>query len=312
MNNKKNPRKIFHKKLYEDIYPRLKEFENLRLRELKRCKNIDRNGIVCILFWFIISFFTLPLIGDFVFFGFFIIAIIWLIKKAMISMGFTKNIKSKIMPVLCEAFGNLQWLSTSRFDDSIVECSNLVKNFNRIHHDDYFCGTYFDVPIEIAEVTYRRVTGSGKNRRSRTLFKGVIVKLDINKNFSGNTVILPDTLLHCQRGGYLKHTELEDVEFEKKFDVYSSDPTEARYLITPTFMERLKQVQTAFNAKAVSCAFYENKLILGLHTNKNLFDIATINKSLFDEAQYFTMFNEIYSILKLIKHFKLDTKIKAE
>ena len=100
----------------------------------------------------------------------------------------------------------------------------------------------------------------------------------------------------------LKHTTLEDVVFEKKFDVFTDDEVEARYLLTTTFMERLTNIKTAFNAKNISCAFYQDKL-------RDLFSVASLFKPVNDEKQFFTMFEEINSLLYLIEHFKLDRKI---
>lgn len=97
--------------------------------------------------------------------------------------------------------------------------------------------------------------------------------------------------------------------FEKKFDVFTDDEVEARYLITPSFMERLNNMKTAFEAYAISCAFYDKYLLVGLSTRKDLFSIGDLKKPVNDGKQFFTMFEEILSIIKLIDHFKLDQKI---
>lgn len=136
-----------------------------------------------------------------------------------------------------------------------------------------------------------------------------MIKLDMNKSFTGNTVIRPDTLKHASPAANLKHTTLEDVVFEKKFDVFTDDEVEARYLITPSFMERLNNMKTAFSADRVSCAFYDKYLLVGLHTSKDLFSICSLKEPVNDGKQFFTMFEEILSIIKLIDHFKLNQKI---
>ena len=109
--------------------------------------------------------------------------------------------------------------------------------------------------------------------------------------------------------GKLKRTKLEDVEFEKRFNVFTDDEVEARYLITPSFMERLNEMKVAFKANTVSCAFYEKSLLIALSTGKDLFSIGSLFKRIDDPKQFFTMFEEILSIIKLIDHFKLNQKI---
>ena len=115
--------------------------------------------------------------------------------------------------------------------------------------------------------------------------------------------------MHTPPSYKLKYTELEDPEFNKIFDVYTNDEITARYLITPSFMQRLKNMEVAFKADNTSCAFYENCLIIALSTKKDLFSLCSLIKPLKETQQYFQMYEEIVSILKLIDHFKLDEKI---
>ena len=68
-------------------------------------------------------------------------------------------------------------------------------------------------------------------------------------------------------------------------------------------------MKTAFKANSVSCAFYGDLLLVALSTNKDLFSICSLVKPVDDEQQYFQMYEEIVSIIKLIDHFKLDQKI---
>lgn len=74
-------------------------------------------------------------------------------------------------------------------------------------------------------------------------------------------------------------------------------------------MERLKSMKTAFSASDVSCAFYGELLIIALSTNKDLFSICSLVKPIDDQKQYFQMYEEIVSIIKLIDHFKMYQKI---
>ena len=39
---------------------------------------------------------------------------------------------------------------------------------------------------------------------------------------------------------------LEDIEFEKRFDTYSTNQVEARYLLTTLFMKRFENLKTPF------------------------------------------------------------------
>ena len=108
--------------------------------------------------------------------------------------------------------------------------------------------------------------------------------------------------------GTFNEIKLEDIEFSKKYRAYSTDQIESRYLITPAFMERFKNIETSFGTHNVKCSFYNNNLMFAISTNKNLFEIGNLFYSLNNPKQLEIFFNEITSIFMLIDYFKLDEK----
>ena len=101
---------------------------------------------------------------------------------------------------------------------------------------------------------------------------------------------------------------LEDPEFTKRFDIYSSDQIEARYLVTTSFMQRFYDLNTAFGAKNAKCSFYNDKLMIAINTKKNLFEVCNLYKSMLDPSSIDNFYNELDSIYQMIDYFKLDEK----
>ncbi|MCD8024480.1 MAG: DUF3137 domain-containing protein, partial [Candidatus Gastranaerophilales bacterium] len=174
------------------------------------------------------------------------------------SIKFTRNLKDRIMPIICSVFGKLKWLKNPHntiYEPFFLE-SAFVKPYDRSSFDDVFKGEYKDVKYQIIEGEFRKVVRRGKRRYEEILFDGVILKVDMNKDFTSHTIIQADTFMHISPSLKLKHTELEDVVFEKKFDVFTNDEIDARYLITTSFMQRLNDVSIAFGASIFKCIFY--------------------------------------------------------
>ncbi len=304
-------RREFYEKYQKNIVPAVKRFEKERKTRLIIaiiCSSIlSILGAIC----FLLSFFIVHCDGDTregalklsAMFIFSVYGIWYWIKKS-----FERKIKAQIMPIVCSCFDNLKWENSKNSTyqyANVFEESGVVPFFTGESYDDIFYGKHKDVNIEIVESKFD--VSSGKSRR--TVFKGVVIKLDMNKSFDSHTVITPDKLLHNSPLPDLKHTTLEDVEFEKKFDVFTNDEVDARYLITPSFMQRLKAMKTAFKADKVQCAFYGELLLIALSTKKDLFSVCSLVKPIDDATQYFRMYEEIVSIIKLIDHFKLNQKI---
>ena len=231
------------------------------------------------------------------------------------SMSFENKIKKTLMPILCKCFSDLKWVENAEAKHSLYKSAGIItKKYNRSYVDDVFVGSFKNVPVEIAEVKYQEVThrrtSDGKTKTDvETIFNGVIITLAMNKNFSAHTLVKSDSLIKSAGVSGLRHTTLEDVVFEKKFDVYTNDEVEARYLLTTSFMERMTEMKTIYKAKNTTCAFYKDKFIIALDVRRDMFKLGSIFKKADDERQYFQMYEEIISIIKLIDHFKLDQKI---
>ena len=219
------------------------------------------------------------------------------------------KIKSKIMKTFSKCFGYLKWENGGyKGREKVFIESSLFTRFNSSEYDDIFYGTYKGVNYEIIEVQlYSSLTPSTQERDR--IFKGVIVNLDMNKSFHGNTCIFQNCGYLEPYNNKLRKTTMEDIEFEQKFEVYTDDEVEARYLITPSFMEHLKNMKTLFYARGLRCSFYNNRLLFALKTSRDIFSLGKLDVAINDPSQFYRMFDEILSVIKLIDYFKLDQRI---
>ena len=218
-----------------------------------------------------------------------------------------KDIKKRIMPSVCRCISNLTWHNGFYENENIIATAKLINdNYGKAEFDDVFLGEYRDVKIDIVEGLY---LPSEKSVRYRDVpyFQGVFIVLDMNKKFEGHTIIKPESLVKFEPY-QLRKTTLEDVKFEKKYDVYTDNEIEARYLITTSFMDRLNEMKTAFKGKKVSCAFYDKKLIIAFDNPFDTFSVVSLFRKTEEHKQYFQMFDEFLSIVKLIDYFKLNEK----
>ena len=296
----------FTKTFYGEIAPKIKKFEFKRICNLTITIILASMTILAALLIVYTSLSNYGYCSDeeimSVLLSFLIAFSICHISKNMIE----NEIKDIIMPTICKCFGNLEWDRNSYDSSSLFSIAKIIDDYDCAKFDDIFYGNFNGINFDIVESKF---TKGSVNKRGRTVFDGVIVKFDMNKCFNGHTIIRPNSHLHTSPSPILKHTELEDVDFEKRFDVFTDDEVEARYLITPSFMERLNEMKVAFKADKVSCAFYNKYLFVALQTPEDLFSICSLFKRVDDPKQFFTMFEEILSIIKLIDHFKLDQKI---
>lgn len=106
----------------------------------------------------------------------------------------------------------------------------------------------------------------------------------------------------------MQDVKLEDNIFEKRFNVYTQDQVEARYLLTPTFMERYKSLETAFGTKKIKCAFFEDQIMFAIPTKDDLFELGSLYTKQSSRKAVGKFYDELKSVQEMIDHFKLNEK----
>lgn len=316
----------FQKLFYEKLSPYLKKKDlkrQVEFKQARKVKNISKLGLFLTTPALILGIanviyqqITFMQDGDpfIAFFCAFPVFILFIASLAVyINYGnwkkkkFEAEIKKEIMPKVCKTFGNFSWCDTlSKEDTEIFRKSKIIGYWQKVKADDIFFGSYRGVDFSLYDAIF---TSEDKDNHTVIKFDGLIAKFKFNKKFSGTTIIRPDNSSHKSPYKELHYSEFEDVNFEKKYDVFTDDDVEARYLITPSFMERLNNLKASFEAKYVNVSFYQEYLILGISVKKDLFSICDLDKPLDDKDQFFEMFREIYSVLQFVSHFKLTQKI---
>jgi hypothetical protein len=103
---------------------------------------------------------------------------------------------------------------------------------------------------------------------------------------------------------------LEDVVFSKKWKVYADDQVEARYVLTPALMERMLAVKKLFHGNRLDFSFWDNNLLIAVHTNKDMFETTSLFKSALDYRKVQEVICQLYSVFTVIDVLKLQGESK--
>jgi len=131
-------------------------------------------------------------------------------------------------------------------------------------HEDLIEVTIGETRIRMSDVHARY---RGRKNQLHSLFKGVVIVADFPKRFQGRTVVLPEGCFG-DRPDELQAVTLERSAFEQDFVVYSSDQIEARYLLSPTMMERLVKFSRRFPGD-VRISFANNQVLVAIDGHAN-------------------------------------------
>jgi len=184
----------------------------------------------------------------------------------------------------------------------------LVPGWDRSKYEDRLAGARNDTPFEFfeAHLEEKRTTTDGKGRTRTTwvtVFRGQCLVVKFHKQFNGVTKVFRDKGMFNFLGklgpGKAQKVKLEDPVFEKAFEVYSTDQIEARFLLTPDFMERLVGLERAFKGKQVRCAFSGGEMYLACE-GANLLEVGSMYRKMDDLGRVREMLVDFAAIFLLI------------
>jgi len=182
---------------------------------------------------------------------------------------FKHEVASEVFRIVCPtaSYAPLEGIAETVFDEPA-----LFDTRGRFMSDDRVRGRIGQTPFEAADVSRSYSTG-GKNSRTVVVFRGLFFHLDFNKTLRGVTLVDPESAHSTSIGtrSGLTRVTLENPAFDAKFAVYASDEVEARYILTPSMMERILTLQSQTD-KPVHLAFKGNRAFLGVNYGRALFE----------------------------------------
>ena len=151
----------------------------------------------------------------------------------------------------------------------------MFDDHSRSSFEDLWEGDLAGLPFSLHEAHLERKQGSGKNSHWVTVFRGPIITIRGARAFHGVTLL--------ERAGrhqkFLFFGEAEEItldgvklaradmvhpDFEDAFTVFTSDQVEARWLVHPTYIEKLIALEQAFGGQNVRALFKDGDLTIVL------------------------------------------------
>lgn len=144
---------------------------------------------------------------------------------------------------------DVNYISNSGFSGKEVREFGLLKMGTSFKSEDYLRAKYKGIEFEQADVCIeQRVDEDSKV----TYFDGRIIKFRMEKSITAMQ-LFSNKYKYRKKDEFCKEkVELEDVEFNKMFDVYAYRQQDAFYILTPQLMEKFKDMSRNYLHLAMS------------------------------------------------------------
>lgn len=303
------------KEKFENVYrdriePKLVTFEKERIRTMNKAIILLIMSIISLTLTFSLGEETNALI---VFLLFSVAAGIPIYLAYKEIPKFQKKTKNSFLRPILSIFGEFYHTKKTLISIDEIKSYMLFPYATHMKADDILFGTYKSLDIYIQDVLLSHPSSSSN---TSTDFKGLIIKIPMNKNFNGVTIVRNRFETQYMQEN-LKRVDLEDPMFGQMYNVFSDDQIEARYILTTAFMEKLKKVGEIFSPKTgdesfsgkVSCVFRNGYVILTISTLTNFLEIGDICQTMHDKSIYKKVFYQMISIFDLVDTLKLEQKL---
>lgn len=219
-----------------------------------------------------------------------------------------RDFNKYIIKELCACYGLKYCLKPSHTLIDHFNDLNLLPTHTRYTIEDGLEGTFFGVDLNMVEA----VLTHDLVKDYEIVFSGLLISFSFPKPFHATTIISADTgiINRLSALGYSgERVRLEDPVFERKFEVYSTDQIEARYLLTPTFMERMTSLRKT-NFGNIEAAFHKDKFLLALPVSGSWLEGDLDYNNFRDPKILQPLLKDIAMIHNLITALNLRTKSK--
>lgn len=193
------------------------------------------------------------------------------------SEGLRKLSRAQRLTLTSNKFLQSQTIEYAQVKELLDHSELITEDRNRMMVDDMFTVTVYNRTLFASELDVKNITGSGKHRRVKKIFSGYFVSYDLPKELSGKTFVTTEG----DTNGFADQshlsfftkpdaavTELEWNAFEDKLHVVTDNPSEARYILTPDFMQDLydwcvekhQKIRLSFVASRMYALFPDNTI----------------------------------------------------
>jgi hypothetical protein len=306
----------------QDLYPTLLELEGIRKKILKF------NVTVLLSFVFLVTLIVLMVVSDSIptlvkWFGggaagvgFLLYAIpgAMRVAKYQFDHRFKKEIIERIIHFISSdlSYDPKGFVSREDFRKSRI----FLQKIDRYKGDDYVQGLIDKTHFRFSEIHAEYRVKNKDSSSYHTIFKGLFFIADFNKSFEGSTVLTPNILgggkrLLKRMAGLArreKYVELEDPAFNQLYNCYADDDVTARYILSPSLMQRIVDFREKYPSNAIAISFVDEKLFVAVSHRKQLFE-AKIASTLLNPHLIRSYFEDIKLAVDIVEDLNLNTRI---
>ncbi|MDE7161501.1 MAG: DUF3137 domain-containing protein [Anaeroplasmataceae bacterium] len=243
---------------------------------------------------FILAWNTSPeyilFIGIFVFMWI-IVAVIW--YREWIKFPFKLDV---VKPIIESISKKIKYNYSIRYTlgyKSIIKEYNLISYATSFDFNDEIQDEVEGIKYTSFDLTASHQVGSGKSSHTEIDFQGKVYDIELGKTYCD--FILKEDGSKLKAKGFEK-LDLESIEMNEKFDLYTNNLVEIHKIFTPRLIMRCRDLDFFQNKQSMIC-YLDTHLYIFLANKENQFEKLTSKEEI--EQEYYTQLSNLKKYLSL-------------
>ena len=209
-----------------------------------------------------------------------------------------------------EGYDDLRYFPEDGISKDTIESTGMMWMGNTYSSGDLIEGSYKGVEFRQSDVCIEEVTYYNKSEHRETYLRGRWMIFDFNKRFRSDLQVCEKDFRYARayggpfsKGEKMHTLETESIAFNRAFTIAAENDSEAFYILTPHFMEKLLEVKAKISGDLLFC-FVDSQLHVAINDEYNNFepnmavpvDADRIRRSVWEDLEPIT---ELINILRL-------------
>lgn len=301
---------------FEEIYQKYDTFYEDTTKAKRKIKIISNILIALCIFISLIAMYKYDFEKDSVEICFYTCVAVLLViyaKRDMMIRKLNNDYKQTIIPNLLSFINqDFTYNADSGYTkDEFIKTELYDGSMDKYYSSDLMEGSIGKTHMKISYVVVSEKQKTGKTTMYIPVFTGTIATFDFNKYFSGKTKIYTNNFFSKIEGAltfddtYEKIT-LENQDFNDAFTVYTTDIQQAFYILSPSLVENIINIQSFDNvSRNISISFIDNKMYIAFEDIKFL----DMDKTEDFKQQIDLFYNEINHLINIVEILELNNRI---
>jgi hypothetical protein len=244
--------------------------------------------------------------GEGWFVGAFFAAFVVIVVGNIPLMNLAADVKKEVMGKLAAHFGFTYDPKPAAADIQQFNDLGLLPYHGNASFEDSLSGEIKGVPFQMTEAHLSKRSGSGKNKKTVTVFRGLLLSFPSGQPGSERCLLYPVNAEHQVDDDELPAASTGDPDLDLTHRLHAADAASARRLFDGRARQAVQKLAAGEDVKDLRLGFVDGDLIIAVNRKNDSFEVTRLGRKLADPARVQAMVEQFAILFDVVDEFGLQ------